>query len=224
MRQVDKGSLFLLLVLLTFYLDIHKSFAGEEGEIRVDQIEPSLKHGYLAVSAVFQNLFSPKIVGTIQSGLPSIIEIEIKLRRAGKKSVLRKRMNRTISYNIWEERYSIQSEDTTQVCHELEQAKYLSSHLDHIALIRTSSLDTAARYAIQIRVGIIPISSRQGARVNDWLLDPNQTEEDLASEDRSSGFKLNLSNLISFFVGGRKRSQYNSNWHSSRTFTISELK
>ncbi|MFQ5866069.1 MAG: DUF4390 domain-containing protein [bacterium] len=224
MRPFDKGLTFFLFLLLTFHLNIHEGFAGEGGDIRVHQIKPGLNHGHLTVSAVFQNLFSPKIVGTIQSGLPSIVEIEIRLLQTGKSNVVSKRMTRSISYNIWEERYSIQSEDTTQFCYELEKAKSLSSHLDQVALIQRSLLDAAAQYLIQMRVGIIPISSRQGARVTDWLLDPNQTEEDLASEDRSSGFKLNLSNLISFFIGGKKRSQYSSDWYSSNTFRITDLK
>jgi hypothetical protein len=224
LRLFDKGFAFFLLILLTFSFKIQAGFSGDGGEIRVEKIEPGLNRGYLTVSAVFQNLFSPKIIGTIQSGLPSIVEIEVKLLQENKRSILRKSINRSISYNIWEERYSIQSQDTTEICYELEKAKDLSSRLDHISLIQTSLLDAAAKYLIQIRVGIIPISSRQGARVADWLLDPNQTEEDLASEDRSSGFKLNLSNLISFFVGGKKRSQYSSDWYSSKTFRINELK
>ncbi|MFQ5824323.1 MAG: DUF4390 domain-containing protein [bacterium] len=224
MRQFDKGLNFFLFLLLTLYLNIHKGFAGEGGEIRVDQIEPRLNSGYLTVSAGLQNLFSTKIVGTIQSGLPSIIEIEIKLLQAGKKSVLRKRITRSISYNIWEERYSIQSEDTTEFCFELEKAKYLSSHLDHIALIRSSLLDSAAKYSIQIRVGIIPISMHQQEKLADWLQEPNQTEEYLASEDRSSGFKLNISKLVSFFVGGNKRPQNSSKWYSSKIFRVEDLK
>ncbi len=202
----------------------HQGYAGDNGQIRVEQIEPGLNHGYLTVSAVFQNLFSPKIVGTIQSGLPSIVEIEIKLLREGKKSILHKHMSRSISYNIWEERYAIQSEDTTEFCNELEKAKYLTSRLNGFALIKSSLLDPAAHYLIQIRVGIIPISSSQGARITDWLLNPNQTEEDLASEDRASGFKFNLSNLISFFIDGKKHSRYISDWHSSKPFRLTELK
>jgi len=196
---------------------------GQEKEsIRVEQITPQLSNGHLTVSAVFQNLFSNKIVGTIQSGLPAIIQIEIKLLEKGGKQVARHQMARTISYNIWEERYVIH-EDTAVIFTDFEKAKEFSSRLANVALVARRQLKDHASYTLQIRVGIIPISASQSEKVTDWLLDPNQTEERLASEERASGFKLNLNNLISFFVGGKKKSQYNSEWFSSKVFRLVEL-
>jgi hypothetical protein len=224
LKKFDKGLHFFLFLTFAIALNSHRGFPGEGGEIRVQNIEPSLNQNYLAVSAVFQNLFSPKIVGTIQSGLPSIIEIEIKLLQEDKRSVLHKRFTRTISYNIWEERYTINSEDTTNTFYDFEEAKKFSSEFKNLALIEKNNLDENAKYKFLIRVGIIPISTMQAEKVTDWLRDPNQSEEYLASDDRASGFKLNLNKLVSFFVGNKKRSQYSSSWYSSDAFRIKELK
>ncbi len=179
------------------------------------------------VSAVFQNLFSKKIVGTIQSGLPSIIQIEIRLLEGGDRQILRKQLSRTILYDIWDERYVIESHDTIQAAQaytDFEKVKAMTSRMENVILVPKDILNRNATYQIRMRVGIIPISSRQGDKVTDWLLNPNQTEENLASEDRSSGFKLNLSSLISLFVGGDKSSKYVSSWHSAESFNINDLK
>jgi len=208
---------FLLISLNVSYL------SGQEKEsIRIEQITPQLSDGHLTVSAVFQNLFSNKIVGTIQSGLPAIIQIEIQLLEKGGKQVARQQTARTISYNIWEERYVIH-EDTAVVFTDFEKAKEFSSRLENAAVVARNKLKDEVTYYLQIQVGIIPISASQSEKVTDWLLDPNQTEERLASEERASGFKLNLNNLISFFVGGKKKSQYNSEWFSSKVFRIGDL-
>jgi hypothetical protein len=87
----------------------------------------------------------------------------------------------------------------------------------------TTVLHSQKNYDLRIRVGITPISALQANRISDWLQEPHQTEEQVASDDRSGGFKLNLNKLISFFVNRNKKSEYTSAWHKSRTFTREEL-
>ncbi len=219
MKAITNSLLFCLLSFSGWaYL-----LAGDGNIIKVDQIVPQLNQGYLTVSADFQNLFSEKIIGTIQSGLPSIVQIEIKLVATENKQIVRRQIVCSISYNIWQERYSIIYEDTAEIYSDFTEARKRSSHLKNVTLITSKFLNKKLNYNIQIRVSIIPISSRQSDKINDWLLDPNQTEESLASDERASGFKLNLSNLVSLFVGGKKRSRYSSDWYSSKTFRISDL-
>lgn len=224
MKNFDTGLHFFLFLTFAILLNFHRGFSGEGREIRIQKIEPNLNQNYLTITAVFKNLFSQKIVGTIQSGLPSIIEIEIKLLQKNKKSILHKRFTRTISYDIWEEQYKINSEDTTNIFYDFDEAKKFSSKFKNLALIEKNKLDENTKYNFLIRVSIIPISSLQAEKVTDWLQNPNQSEEYLASDDRTSGFKLNLNKLVSYFVGNKKRSQYSSKWYSSNTFRIKELK
>lgn len=198
--------------------------AQNDSEIRVEQIIPSIRDRTLAVSAEFRNLFSKKITGTIQSGLPSIIQIEIRLQDGKGKSVLRKRLTRTVSYDIWEERYTVLAEDSAYVFTDFEAAKEASQRLDNEALPPLRGVNDNQRYVVQIRVGIVPISTRQAEKVTDWLLDPNQTEEAIASENRASGFQLNLNKLVSFFVSSKKKSSYASEWFSSTKFRLRDLR
>lgn len=212
---------FLTLLLL---LNAGRLFSDDSDEIRVNQIVPKLHNGRLTVSAACENLFSKKIIATIQSGLPSIVQIEIKLLTSGDRQIVSKQIVRSITYDIWGERYLIDEEDTTRVLTDFDRVKEMSSRIEDVVLASKDLLQNNTPYRIQIRAGIVPISSHQGDKVSDWLLDPNQTEESLASDDRASGFKFNLNNLVSFFVGGKKRSKYVSKWFSAEPFRISEFK
>ena len=176
------------------------------------------------VSASFHNLFSKKIIGTIQSGLPSIVNVEVKLIEGEKNQIVHRLISRSISFDIWQERYSVTTENSVRTFTNFENVKHVSSQLDNVFLVPDTLLKIQKQYNVRMRVAIIPISSRQGAKVDDWLIDPNQTEESLASEDRSSGFKFTLSNLVSFFVRDRRQSRYNSEWFSSKPFTRKTLK
>ena len=214
---------FFLFLILNLQSLPPVVFGGDDQQIRVENMTPQIRNGRLVVSADFRNLFSTRIVGTIQSGLPSIVQIEIKLRNASNKTVFRRLISRRISYDIWEERYTIAGDDTVRVLTDFQAVKAQSSRLEKEAITPPAALDTSQPYTIEIRAGIVPISTAQAEKVMDWLLDPNQTEEYLASENRASGFELNLNKLVSFFVS-RKKSTYTSGWYKSNKFRIRDLK
>jgi len=220
LRKFVTGSFILILISVTFPL---LAFAQAGSEILVERITPGLSGDSLVVSADFKNLFSRKIVGTIQSGLPSIVEIQIKLFE-GTKQIVRKPISRSIEFDVWEERYRVRSPDTTQVYFEFEQVKQAANRLMNVFLISKALLAATKNYTIQIRVGIIPISAHQANKVSYWLENPNQSEEAIASDNRSSGFSLNINKLVSFFVNKKKGSQFSSKWFSSRSFRLAELK
>jgi hypothetical protein len=218
LRSIVTGAI-LSFVLLNF----HVGYAGAGDPVLVTRVTPQLVNNQLVVSGNFENLFSAKIVGTIQSGLPSIIQIEIKLNESSGKQIADRKFVRSISYDVWENRYTV-SGDTVTFFRDFDEVKKISSRIEKLAVASVQQLRRDIQLTIQMRVAIIPISSSQGKKVSDWLLDPNQTEETLASDDRAGGFKLNLTNLISFFVGDKKQSQYSSQWQSSPSFRLVDLK
>ena len=220
MRKFVTESFIFILISVTFP---SLAFAQAGSEIRVERITPKLSGDSLLVSADFKNLFSRKIVGTIQSGLPSIVEIQIKLLE-GTKQIVRKPISRSIEFDVWEERYVVRSQDTTEVYFEFEQVKQAANRLLNVVLISKGLLTANQNYTIQIRVGIVPISAHQANKISYWLENPNQSEEAIASDNRSSGFSLNINKLVSFFVNKKKGSQFSSKWFSSRPFRLAELK
>lgn len=222
MRSVAT-TLFSLVWLITASLGTAALLAQDESTIRVERITPSLNEGRLTISAEFANLFSRKITGTIQSGLPSIIQTEIRFQNNDRKTLHNERLSRTISYDIWDERYTVKDGDTTAVFRDFELAQRFCRQLRHSFQPADFNLARNESYVAQIRVGIIPISSGQAEKVTDWLLDPNQTEEQIAADERDSGFRLNLNKLLSFFVSSEK-SNFASDWFSSEKFRLSELK
>lgn len=214
----------LFFTLLPLFARAAVPFPGGSGEIRVKSITPALKNDSLVVSATFENLFSPKIVGTIQSGLPSIIQIEMRLLDAHGRHLGRKFLTRNIEFDIWEEKYMIRENGHTRTFLRFEEVQKEMRALSREPLATRRVLRAGATYTVQLRVGIIPISARQAGKVTDWLQDPNQTEERLASENRTSGFELNINKLVSYFIGKKKGSRYISGWFKSQPFRLDDLR
>ena len=185
------------------------------GQIRVVRLVPIVEAGELRARLQVENLFSKKITGTIQSGLPCIVEIEIVLQENGKKIVQKTDFKR-ILYNLWEEKYEIRTEDTTVVFSELQQVIRQCSDSAVVRLSDHSLLQPNSTYVLKVRVSIAPISNIQSQKLENWLREPNYTESDITSEEQTSGFKLNISQLVSFFIGGGKRRENVSPWFEVR--------
>jgi hypothetical protein len=200
--------------MLVFALSCKPAYADDGEEIRVEDIQPNLKSGHLTFSAKFKNLFSRKTLGIIQTGLASIVRTEVKIVESGNKNIYTDKFEHRISYNLWEERYTIQSEDTTITINDLDNAVLTASGIKDRVLVKDSMLRDTFRYTIQMRVEIIPISTAQGENLA-GVQNESQTE---------GGFGFNVGSLVSFFADRNKPQEYRSGWHTSKPFTISDLR
>ena len=187
--------LCLICVMLTCGLSVSNIYAGADQTILVENIEPELYDGHLTVSATFKNLFSRKTTSTIQSGLPSLIQIDFKIIEIGHKNVIRKNFIQSITYNIWDEQYIIQSEDTTLTLNEFSSVIDYCTHLDHKILTKQSTIKTTSQYLIEMRIEIIPISAQQGEKIQNWIRKSDQTSPLLKSDQSSSTLELNVGKL-----------------------------
>ncbi len=194
--------------------------ASDKTEIVVAKIQPEIIEKQFAISASIENLFSRKIVSTIQSGLSSIIRFEINVAESGGPTIFDKSIIYSISYDIWDERYQIEKSDTTIYFDTFEQATSHGSAISGLKLFHSGLLDAGKIYYIKIRAQILPISAEQGHKAVEWLRNPEQPDEILLSGGRTSGFQLNVDKMLSFFIGRKSRLQHRSDWFKSRHFSI----
>lgn len=225
-----------LCSLLTLALSVIGVTAGsgEEQRLSIENIEAGLADGRLMVSAQFRDLFSRKIVSTIQSGLSAIVHVDVRLLEASTvksmfsskddkfKNVYHTELVRSISYNIWNERYAVSADDETVIFAGLVEAKEAISRIEQEGLVEVSRLRPMAEYTIKMRVQVVPISAAQGDRIADWLRDPNRLDEELGTKEQSREFQFNVSELIATFWGKKKQARNSSAWQMSEPFRISD--
>ena len=206
--------------------------AGAEERILVDDIEPELIDGRLAVSAKCENLFSKKSISTLQSGLPAVVRIDIRLVRetevqslfsgneAKYENVHAIEVVKSVAYNIWDERYTIRSGEETTIVSELDEAESMVSRVERSDLMAAARLKPASTYAIRMRARIIPISAEHESRIADWLRNPERLDADLGAEDEDRSVQLDVNRLIQVFWGKKTQARNQSSWHYSRLFSI----
>lgn len=206
MRTVRYDFRKFLSLLLSIILFFAPAKAGSAPEIKVGKIEPVLRDGKLYLNIHIENLFSRKVIGTIQSGLPSAVLVEIQLLENGRRKVVQKQILQSISYNIWDEQYTIVSDSSSEKLRDFDRVLEKGSTIENAFIVDEHSLRPETTYIFKVQVEISPISSLQSEKLSDWLQESDETQSDIVSAERSSGFKFNLSKLVSFLVGGNNKS------------------
>lgn len=148
------------------------------------------------------NLFSRKVLGTIQSGLPAVMAIEVELAEREGRRLLKKNFTYHISYNIWEERYTLRHDSSVTGFHDLEALTQRLRKPADLFLVHTTQLIPEKTYRVELRAAIRLILAGQSKKLNTWLGDSGEMQNDISGEERDWGFRFNLTKLVTFLIGG----------------------
>jgi hypothetical protein len=187
-------------------------------------INPYLQNDSLKLEISYQNLFTGNIKKTLLAGLPILMEINLKLLDTGDKTIQIKTINGKISYDVWEELFNIQGLQSTQKSlHTLEDVKNYFSRKLKPGLLPKEYLMRAEEYRIDVESHLTLLTRKQSRRLSDWIQTGEQTEEDLPSDERDTGFRLNLNNLVQFFMGEKDKPEEFFLEASSEKFRLNDL-
>lgn len=210
-----------IILIISIFSIFTTNIAAEQ--IAVQEITPYTKQGWLCVEIRLNNLFSEKIIGTIQSGLPSIIDVKLKLVKKTNKTILSKSISIEITHNIWTETYTIKRDHHTETVQDFQIVKKKCSSFKIESVIALVRLRQKDEYAFSVKIEINPISSKQSEKIQDWIMDSTPTEVELTSTNRTNVISFNLSKLIKFFFGKKEASENSSKWTISNVFKLNEL-
>ena len=168
-------------------------------------------------------LFDGAIGETLLSGLPVLIELSVSLDGGnGATQALPLRKYR-LSYDIWEDQFLLESARRQRRFASLDALKQWWNPRDSLALLPLRRLDGDKTWKVQLHLKVILLSRTQGDKLKEWLLGANETEENLPSQERDTGFKLNLNRLVSlFFNKSEVRASYEGR-QKSPAFRVGDL-
>lgn len=211
------GRLLYMMPAIFFALAI--SLAAQTPRIVSLSAEPA--HDSLAVNVQLEDLFPTKIANTIRSGLPTVIRFDFRLIDESGREVLRLTEAMEILYDIWAQRFRITLDQQQRFAASFEEMKKICSELEQHKLAAPAALRAASQYRLRLQVTVIPISSRQNHRWRERIESADLQDEAAASEAGRSGFSVNVSRLLSFFLSGKERVHGASAWATSSPFQFS---
>ncbi|MGH7496536.1 MAG: hypothetical protein ACREOO_29655 [bacterium] len=164
-----------------------------------------------------ENLFAPKIVSTIRSGLPAIVQHDFRLLAENGKEKGRALQTLEVKYDIWAQRFRLAFPDTVRIAATFEEAERMLQDFE-MPVLFMPALDRSSTYRLRLRVVVIPISAEQNRQLLQRLAANDFEVDNTTTEAGRSGFSLDLSSLISFFFAGEERAHGASDWVASPPF------
>lgn len=211
MRRFGKIKIFLLVLLAT-------ETTAQAPRVVSVIVKPVEQH--LAVSVQLADLFSRKIANTIRSGLPAVIRFDFRLVEEPNREARQITRSLRILFDVWSERYRIAVNGQEQIASTFAEMEKFCAGFEESKFFPLNRLSPQGTYKLRLQVAVIPISAKQDQQLRDWLEASDATEESAPGEDRATGFRLNLSKLISFFWGKKERPFGTSEWAESPSFRL----
>jgi len=190
-------------------------------EPRVLALEATAEHGKLAVSVRSADLFAPKIANTIRSGLPAIIRYDFRFIKDPGKEVSKHVHLVKVVYDIWSQRFEITSGDSVRHTATFDQMEELGNHLRIANFSPPPKPDSSAWYRLRVQINVLPIRTHQNKELRALIESAQSAGDGAATESGGSGFSINISRLLTFFLGGKQSSHGSSEWVSSEPFRLS---
>lgn len=214
-------SIYILFLAGIYFLPISPTLAQNKPSISV---HPYLKNDSLKLEIHFTNLFEGNIKKTLLAGLPILFEVNLKMLDSDNRTVHSKEMNGRITYDVWEELFKIEGFDSGgKPLQELDDVKQFFNHHLKTALMPKEYLMSAEVYRVTAESQLTLLTRKQSRELEDWIKSSDQTEEDLPSQERDTGFRLNLNQVVHFFMGKQDEQEKYIFEASSAQFRLSDL-
>ena len=205
------------ILAILFVLQTSPVTAADDGE------KPSVTGARMFVNGdvvmsdlTCRNLFSERIVGTVQSGLPAVVELLYQLVTRQDKTVGRGLHAYELQYDVWDDVYTIDHADSESHYFSFDAMANAVEHLRRIAIIPVEAIDPVTEYAVQFSVSVHPLRGSEQQIVG-WV------GENVGAQGSSHTQMLNVNDLIQSFFARDRDVSNRSDWFETEFFQPNRL-
>jgi hypothetical protein len=170
--------------------------------------------GHLACDVASTGIFSERIVGTVQSGLPAVIELFYQLMASNDGTVTRGVHSYSLRYDVWDDVYSITEGDSVIHFSTFEEMRRLVEHLRGVALIPAHEMRAEKWYSMRVSLAVNPLTGTDRQKITGWVRENLRSSQDDSWKEQV----FSVSDLIAHFFSQEKDSPNRSNWYQTELF------
>jgi len=175
-----------------------------------------LNGGHVVCDVQCNALFNERVAGTVQSGLPALLELLYSVHDRDDASFGGGVRAYELRYDVWDDLYTVESAESAMVFSSFAQMTHAVERLRHIVIVPLDRLEADGEYALRMSIAVHPLRSVERDRISDIVDESVRTNESWREQ------VLNLNDLISGFFS-RNQSADRSAWFSTPFFTPSSL-
>ncbi|MEZ5064433.1 MAG: DUF4390 domain-containing protein [bacterium] len=173
----------------------------------IDDVMP-MRIGDLLASAVHtSHLPGAVIAGSLESGLPSAVELSLDLRDDHDRTVAQRTVFYRIAFDLWEEIFRLQGPGEDRTFPDLRSLESFLSDIPRVSVASLDRLDPRERHRIRVGCRLHPVAPRETERLDEWLggetpdAQESRRNANSASEREVS---VSLGRVIRFFYRGQR--------------------
>jgi len=187
-------------------------------------ILPYAAEDSLKVDFSVQQLWEGKIAKTLLAGIPLDIQLDIILLNPDLKVISQKSYIGEVVYDVWEEKFTLLNLGIFPAhCNSLADLRNWFEHIERVGLNPLETLVPEVKYQVRIDFSVLLLNKKQNQELKRWMQSADQTEEEFASRERSTGFRLNINQLVQLFFSGDEEPEKFQVSGSSTPFTLTDL-
>lgn len=164
------------------------------------------------------HLFSEQIVGTVESGLPAVVELAWRLVDDDGDDVRRGVQAFGLRYDVWDDVYSLERGDTTFAFTSFDALRGAVEHLQRVPVVAVHDIRAGGVYAVEFAVAVHPLRGSEQQRIVGWVDDTVRGSDASWREQL-----LNVNDLIHRFFSRDRDASNQSDWFRSILFTPASL-
>jgi hypothetical protein len=192
---------------------------AEDQRPEIDRVGISAEHGFVSGEVVSTGLFSDRVVGTLKSGLPAVVDLLYYFSARSGGVTAEDVLSFSLLYDVWEDSYTVEARDTSSSFASFASLQQAIEHLQHVKLIPTDQLQPDKSYRLHMSVMVNPLRGVDRDKMTDWVSENMRTNQDNTWREQV----LNLNELISHFFSRERGAVNRSRWFETPFFTLDTL-
>lgn len=186
---------------------------------RIVDVAPARQGDVLAANVRTEHLPGARILASLDSGLPSAIEMQLDVQDERSRRIGGSRVVFRVAYDLWDEVFRVEGGDTDERFADLPAMQRFLDSLPHLPVAPFASLDAARRHRIRVACRLHMIAPRETERLERWVSGTTDHEESAEGREVS----VSLGDVIRFFYKGAQRDDEDATEKLSPWFVPNDL-
>ncbi len=198
-------------VLLSGSLAVH---AAEKTRPSIVHARLFIDNELLVCDVASTGLFPERIIGTVRSGLPAVVELFFHVTGPDDDTVAEGVRSYSLGYDVWEGVYSITENDSTIIFPSFQSMRRVMEQLRNVTLVPVHSLVPAQSYNVRLSLAVNPLQGTDRRTIDSWVRENVRRSRDDSWKEQV----LNVNEMIAHFFSRNTNAGNRSKWYHLARF------
>ncbi len=173
----------------------------------MDRVIPLRDGTLLICSLVTSDLPGERITSSLESGLPSAVEMALDVLDGRDRVVAGNRISFRIAFDLWEEIFLVEGVGDVRNFADLDSLAGFFDVLPRLPVTPIAGLEPGARHRVRVGLELHPLAPRESRRLGAWVAGGENREREEVPGSDTREVSVSLGEVIRFFYRGGERTE-----------------